>query len=63
MKVGVSTYHKGSGLSNFGPSGGGLIRGGGVAYLKFFDKQRQDYTMSILNCYAALVTTMNYCAR
>ena len=34
------------GLLNFGLSGGGLIREGG-AYLKFFDRQRQNYTMSM----------------
>ena len=40
-------------LLNFGPSGGegGLIRDEGLyregAYLKFFDRQRQNYTMSM----------------
>ena len=34
------------GLLNFGPSrGGGLLEKG--AYLKFFDRQRQNYTISM----------------
>ena len=39
-------------LLNFGPSGGGgLIRVRG-AYLKFFDRQRQNYTcLWSLKCY------------
>ena len=43
---------RGGGLWNFGPSGegGGLWNfgpsGGGGAYLKFFDRQRQNHTMS-----------------
>ena len=42
----VVNYRKSSnkppgGLLNFGPSGGG------GAYLKFFDRQRQNYTMSM----------------
>ena len=38
---------RGGGLLNFGLSGGGLIREGWGAYLKFFDRQRQNYTMSM----------------
>ena len=53
--------------------GGGVIREWGLdllhvlergAYLKFFDRQRQNYTMSMewsLKCYIALITAMNYC--
>ena len=41
------------GLLNFGPYGGGsyyrgeLIKEGEGAYLKFFDRQRQNYTISM----------------
>ena len=39
------------GLLNFSPSGGGIIKEGDLlgtgAYLKFFDRQRQNYTVSM----------------
>ena len=52
----------GGGGLNFGPSGegGGLLER--AAYLKFFDRQRQNYTMSMefeMSC--SLTNTMNSC--
>ena len=63
MNMVIIDYRKSSnkppgGLLNFEHSD--LERGGG--YLQFFDRQRQNYTMSMdFEMLRALLTTMNYC--